>query len=187
MQLNVGQIVEDTEAEGPGRRFAVWTQGCSLRCPGCCNPHLFSDRGGSSHEVSALLQRIAAQQGIEGVSLLGGEPFDQAPAVAELCAGVRALGLSVMVFSGYTLAELQARGVGLDDVDLLVDGRFEAARPDTQRRWVGSTNQQVHFLSARGQADAARFAAPNTVEIRLTRESLSVNGWPAASQVVRRW
>lgn len=187
MRLNVGQIVEDTEAEGPGRRFALWTQGCSLRCPGCCNPHLFSDRGGSAHEVSELLERIVKVKGIEGVSLLGGEPFDQAAAVGELCAGVRALGLSVMVFSGYTLGELRARGVKLDDVDLLVDGRYEASLLDTNRRWVGSTNQQVHFLSDRGRADAPRFEAPNTVEIRLTRESLSVNGWPAASQVVRRW
>ena len=47
MQLRVGQRVESTEAEGPGTRFALWTQGCTLRCPGCCNPHLFADRGGA--------------------------------------------------------------------------------------------------------------------------------------------
>ena len=187
MQLRVGQLVEDTEAEGPGRRFAVWTQGCSLRCPGCCNPHLFTQAGGTSVEVSELLARLAKVKGIEGLSVLGGEPFDQPEAVAELCAGARALGLSVMVFSGYTLAELNARGASREHVDLLVDGRYEAAQPETERRWVGSKNQVVHFLTERGRADAPRFDAPNTVELRLTRESLSVNGWPAASQVVRRW
>jgi anaerobic ribonucleoside-triphosphate reductase activating protein len=187
VQLVVGQIVEDTEAEGPGRRFAVWVQGCSLHCPGCCNPHLFSTRGGTRLDVSDLLARIARANGIEGVSLLGGEPFEQPDAIAELCAGVRSSGLSVMVFSGYTLAELQARGAPLAHVDLLVDGRYEASMPDTKRRWVGSTNQVVHFLSERGRADAPRFDAPNTVEIRLSRGALSVNGWPDASQVVRRW
>ncbi len=187
MQLRVGQIVESTEAEGPGKRFAVWTQGCSLRCPGCCNPHLFADRGGTLVEVSELLTRIAAVKDVEGISVLGGEPFEQPEAVAELCAGAHRLGLSVMVFSGFTLAELQARTAPLSHVDLLVDGRYDATAPDTKRRWIGSTNQVLHFLSERGRADAPRFDAPNTVEIRLTREGLSVNGWPAASQVVRRW
>ncbi|MBL8954702.1 MAG: radical SAM protein [Myxococcaceae bacterium] len=185
--MRVGQIVEDTEAEGPGRRFAVWVQGCTLACPGCCNPHLFNSRGGDLVEVSALLARVAAVEGLEGLSVLGGEPFQQAPAVGELCAGAHALGLSVMVFSGYTLAELQAMAAPLEHVDLLVDGRFDAGRLDTSRRWVGSTNQQLHLLTERGRADAPRFASPNTVEIRLTREQLTVNGWPAASQVVRRW
>lgn len=187
MQLRVGQIVEDTEAEGPGRRFAVWTQGCSLACPGCCNPHLFSVRGGTSVDVPDLVRRIAAVNGIEGLSVLGGEPFQQPEAVGALCAGARSLGLSVMVFSGYTLEELKAMSAPLENVDLLVDGRYDGTKPDTQRRWVGSTNQQLHFLTGRGRADAPRFSAPNTVEIRLTREQLTVNGWPAASQVVRRW
>lgn len=187
MQLRVGQIVEDTEAEGPGHRFALWTQGCTLRCPGCCNPHLFSERGGQTLETRELLVRIAKVPGLEGISLLGGEPFEQPEAIAELCAGARALGLSVMVFSGFTLDELRARAAPLEHVDLLVDGRYDGTKPDAKRRWVGSTNQQVHFLTERGRADAPRFDAPNTVEIRLTRGALSVNGWPESSQVVRRW
>ncbi len=187
MQLRVGQIVEDTEAEGPGRRFAVWTQGCSLACPGCCNPHLFTTRGGTVTEVDELLRRIAAVKGLEGLSVLGGEPFQQPEAIAALCAGAKALGLSVMVFSGYTLDELKAMRAPLEHVDLLVDGRYDQTKPDTKRRWIGSTNQQLHLLTERGRADAERFASPNTVEIRLTREQLTVNGWPQASQVVRRW
>jgi anaerobic ribonucleoside-triphosphate reductase activating protein len=187
VQLRVGQIVSDTEAEGPGRRFAVWTQGCSLRCEGCCNPHLFAERGGALVDVSELLRRIAATPGIEGVSVLGGEPFEQPDALGELCAGAHALGLTVMVFSGYTRAELAARGAALGHVDILVDGRYVAGEPDTSRRWVGSKNQVVHFLTERGRADAPRFAARNTVEIRLSRDELNVNGWPPASSVVQRW
>jgi anaerobic ribonucleoside-triphosphate reductase activating protein len=185
VHLSVGQIVENTEAEGPGRRFAVWTQGCSLRCPGCCNPHLFAERGGQVMEVAALLEKIRQTTGIEGVSVLGGEPFDQREALAALCEGVRALNLSVMVFSGYTLQQLQG-ATALAHIDILVDGPFIQEQPETQRRWLGSSNQVLHFLSERGKADAGRFAAPNTVEIRLTRDALSVNGWPGAG-VVQRW
>jgi anaerobic ribonucleoside-triphosphate reductase activating protein len=185
VQLSVGQIVEDTEAEGPGRRFALWTQGCSLRCPGCCNPHLFSERGGQNLEIRDLLTRIAAVKGIEGVSVLGGEPFDQREALAELCAGVQALGLSVMVFSGYTLSQLGS-AKALEHIDILVDGPFVKEQPETVRRWIGSANQGLYFLTPRGLAEAGRFTAGNTVEIRLKRGELAVNGWPGA-HVVGRW
>lgn len=189
MELSVGQIVASTEAEGPGRRFALWVQGCSLRCEGCCNPHLFAERGGERLGIEAVLARVPAD--VEGLSLLGGEPMEQPVALAALAEAAQARGLSVMVFSGYTLAELRAKGEAvqraLAATDILVDGRYDRSLPDTSRRWVGSTNQQVHFLSARGQADAPRFVAGNTVEIRLKGSELSVNGWPAASQVVRRW
>jgi anaerobic ribonucleoside-triphosphate reductase activating protein len=183
--LDVGQIVEATDAEGPGRRFALWTQGCSIRCEGCCNPHLFSDRGGQRLSVAPLVERIAATNGIEGLTVLGGEPFDQRDALAALCAGVQAKGLSVMVFSGYTLAQLHG-AKALEHIDILVDGPFIQQLPEKARRWIGSSNQGLHFLTARGQTDAGRFTAPNTVEIRLSRRELSVNGWPGA-KVVQRW
>ncbi len=189
MKLRVGQLIEDTEAEGPGRRFALWTQGCSLRCPGCCNPHHFSEKGGVELEVDELLSRVAAVKGIEGVTVLGGEPFEQPDALAALCAGVQRLGLTVMLFSGYTKAELEEKGLSaaLNHADLLVDGRYDGSQPETFRRWIGSRNQTLHFLTERGRADAPRFAAANTVEIRLKRGELTVNGWPSEEKVVQRW
>jgi anaerobic ribonucleoside-triphosphate reductase activating protein len=191
MQLSVGQIVEDTEAEGPGRRFALWTQGCSLRCPGCCNPHLFAP-GQDGVSVESLLERIAQVPGIEGITVLGGEPFDQSAPLAALCEGVRASNRSVIVFSGYTLEQLQGTGSpdvqrALAAIDLLVDGPYLKDQPEPSRRWVGSANQRLHAFTAQGRADAARFSGSNTVEIRLSGRSLSVNGWPTAERVVRRW
>src|SRR3954466_8397114 len=108
--LQVAQIVADTEAEGPGRRFAVWVQGCPMRCPGCCNPSMLRFEGGETMTPEALAARAvaAAEEGIVGVSLLGGEPFAQAAGCAAFATTVRAAGLSVMVFTGHTLAELEA-------------------------------------------------------------------------------
>lgn len=190
VQLRVAQTIPDTEAEGPGRRFAVWVQGCSLRCPGCCNPEMFAaDRGGAFVEVEVLAAQVLATPGIEGLSVLGGEPFEQAPGVAELCRRVRAGGRSVMVYSGYTLEELRARpdaGPALQEIDLLVDGRFERERPERARRWIGSSNQRLHFLSGRYSPDDPRFAAPNTVELRLERGQLTINGWPLQADAFRR-
>jgi anaerobic ribonucleoside-triphosphate reductase activating protein len=192
VQLRVAQTIDDTEAEGPGRRFALWVQGCSLRCPGCCNPEMFAaDRQGTLQDAAALAARIVATPGLEGLSVLGGEPFEQAAGVAEVCRLVRAAGLGVMVYSGYTLAELQAKAdPGVDallaTIDLLVDGRYDSTRPERARRWLGSSNQVLHFLTARYQADDPRFATPNTVELRMVNGQLTINGWPQAADAFRR-
>lgn len=191
--LRVARVIADTEAEGPGRRFAVWTQGCPLRCAGCCNPEMFGEDGGAEHPVDELAAAIAATPGIDGLSLLGGEPFAQAAACARLARAVLATGRTVVVFSGYTLAELRAGddpgwGQLLAAADLLIDGRFDRDRPEAARRWIGSANQTVHELTGRVSARAG-FDRPNTVELRLVRGALTVNGWPAAADAVRprRW
>ncbi len=193
MKLRLAQVVKDTEAEGPGRRFAVWVQGCSLRCPGCCNPEMFAQDKGEAVEVDALVAQLGEVPGLEGVSFLGGEPFEQAAGCAELAKAARALGLSVMIFSGYTKAELEeraAKDAGARELllaaDLLVDGRYDQALPDAKRRWIGSTNQALHFLTSRYSLLDARFHAGNTVELRLEKGRVTINGWPAPADAVRR-
>lgn len=192
VELRLAHELPDTEAEGPGRRYAMWVQGCTLHCPGCCNPEMFAHgRGGTVVDATHLAQRIVSTTGIEGLSVLGGEPFEQALGVATVARLVRAAGLSVMVYSGFTLAELEARrtlpGVDalLGETDLLVDGRFEQDRPETKRRWVGSRNQVLHFLTPRYAPDDPRLCTQNTVELRLQGGQLTVNGWPDAADALR--
>lgn len=187
LPVNVAQIIADTEAEGPGRRFALWVQGCPLRCQGCCNPQMLRFEGGTPIAVDALVAQAVATPGIEGVSLLGGEPTAQADALAEFARGVRAAGLSVMVYSGFTRAELEAKPDAaklLAETDLLVDGPYDRTKPESDRRWIGSTNQVLHFLSDRYRPDDPRFRTKNTVEIRLVKGELVVNGWPALAKLV---
>ena len=73
MQLRIAQVVPDTEAEGPGRRFALWVQGCTIRCPGCCNPEMFAADKGRAIDSAELAQQALTTPGLEGVSILGGE------------------------------------------------------------------------------------------------------------------
>src|SRR5208337_2328730 len=109
--LQVAQIVSCTEAEGPGKRYALWFQGCPLRCKGCCNPEMLSYKGGTQIPLYRVLLQIydTMKQGIEGVTLLGGEPTSHSHVAAKLAKGVQRLGLSVMVFSGYTLPQLKEK------------------------------------------------------------------------------
>ena len=179
--IQVAMIVPRTEAEGPGLRYAVWVQGCPLRCVGCCNPEMLAFKPADPRDADALVAEACAA-GVEGVSLLGGEPFAQAAGLAALAEGVRARGLSVMVFSGYTLAELREQGPAaarlLAATDLLVDGRYDAARRTLTRRYVGSDNQVLHFLSPRYAPEDPRLHAPNTLELRMRGGEITLNGWP---------
>lgn len=160
-----------------------------MRCPECCNPELQAFTGGTEWRTDILAERILATSGIEGVSFLGGEPMSQPAAVLDVARRVRARGLSVMIFTGFTLSELRARRRAdidalLDIVDLLVDGRYEADRPDHKRRWIGSENQVMHFCTDRYSPIEPRFYASDTVEIRLSSDGLMVNGWPQAANAV---
>ncbi|MFZ6183212.1 4Fe-4S single cluster domain-containing protein [Nannocystis pusilla] len=174
LQLRVAARVACTEAEGPGRRFAVWVQGCELRCPGCCNPELFARDGGESLAVAALADELRAARdvhAITGLTVLGGEPSEQAAAVAALCESARDLGLGTLVFTGRTHAELQAMPGAhalLAVADTLVDGRFDARRrePPDGRRWIGSTNQQIVHLTPR-HADPALWRGRDHVELQI--------------------
>ena len=184
--LSIAMIVPITEAEGPGKRFALWFQGCPLRCPGCCNPEMLPFEGGLPSSLDEILAAIRAAmlEGIEGITLLGGEPTAHASGAAALARQVRDLGLTVMVFTGYTLEELRRRqDPHIDDLlaytDILVDGPYERDLPDTTRRWIGSTNQRIHFLTERYSADDPCWRERNTLELRLVDSEIVMNGFPS--------
>jgi anaerobic ribonucleoside-triphosphate reductase activating protein len=191
--LRVATISDDTEAEGPGRRWALWVQGCPIRCPGCCNPEMFDERAGTPWTIEDLVARMgaAADRGVEGITLLGGEPFAQAAGAALVARAAKARGLTVMVFSGYTRAELEAREDArplLALTDLLVDGQYDRERPEPPppigRRWIGSTNQVMHYLTDAYSPDEPRMREANTVELHWRDGRLLVNGWPASADVL---
>jgi anaerobic ribonucleoside-triphosphate reductase activating protein len=182
----VARFLPHTVAEGPGTRTAIWVQGCSIRCRGCFNPHMWSIRGGELWSTEELVARVVAA-GTEGLTLLGGEPFDQAPSLAVVAAGVRAAGFSVMTFTGFTVDQLHAsedegrEGVAalLASTDLLVAGPFLADQIDTTRPWVGSRNQEFVALTNR-YADILDNLdkAHDRVEVNVEAFGrISVNGW----------
>lgn len=145
---------------GPGARAVIWVQGCPFRCPGCVVPESLPFEGGDLVPTDELTERVLALPDIEGVTLSGGEPFAQAGALARLSRAVRERGLTVMSYTGYTLEALAARGTAeqhelLRQLDVLVDGPYVAAR-HTDKRWRGSDNQRVLFLTPRYREWAAR-------------------------------
>jgi anaerobic ribonucleoside-triphosphate reductase activating protein len=170
---------------------AVWTQGCSIKCKGCFNPELWGERGGELVSTTELTRRILVEvsnnPGTEGVTFLGGEPFDQASELAELAHDLRSAGLSIMVFTGFTLEELRdstcsANSAFLDAIDLLVDGKFEESNLDPRRPWLGSTNQRFHFLTNRYSALDVQTRDFLEVTVKSNGE-LEINGWAESADI----
>ena len=171
MIAHVHAVEPRSRANGPGTRFVVWLQGCTLGCPGCFNPTTHPS-GGDPIEVDALLARIPA--GVDGLSLSGGEPMQQPEAAVALLTGARARGLSTLMFSGYTIDEIRALPHGdavLAALDVLVDGRYVASeRLATGLR--GSANQRIHLLTARHTR--AEVEATPVAEIRIDRDGSAI-------------
>lgn len=156
MELNVARWLERSEANGPGTRFVLWVQGCSLHCPGCWNPDTWSHSPRVATTVEAVWQAIYSVDGLEGISISGGEPFEQAAACAMLAELAQAAGLSVLAYTGKSLATLQLPEHErlLASVDILVAGPFVASQVVTGEPLLGSANQTIHFLTSRySQAD----------------------------------
>ncbi|OQX18209.1 MAG: hypothetical protein BWK76_08155 [Desulfobulbaceae bacterium A2] len=154
--MNLAGFFPATSCMGPGRRAILWCQGCLQRCPGCINPHMQPLRPRTLVAVEDLVAAIDAIEGLEGITVVGGEPLLQAAALAALLRCLRGeQGLGTMIYSGYTLAQLIAthdRNIDavLRHTDILVDGPY-IAELDQSQMWRGSANQKIHFLSQRYQ------------------------------------
>jgi anaerobic ribonucleoside-triphosphate reductase activating protein len=152
--LNIMGYVETSEVNGPGCRAVIWVQGCLRECAGCFNPTSWSFEINQLMSVDTLVQKILSNPRHEGVTFSGGEPFWQAPALAELARRVKAAGLNVMSFTGFTLEQLRSpyAPAGAQDLlaqlDLLIDGPYvESLAIHRSDSLVSSSNQQVHVFN----------------------------------------
>ncbi|HEU5060754.1 MAG TPA: 4Fe-4S single cluster domain-containing protein [Kofleriaceae bacterium] len=147
-RLRVHAFEPRSRANGPGTRAVVWVQGCSLGCPGCFNPATWPAAGGREMEIDEIAGAIRAAGG-DGVTVSGGEPFEQPEGLLALVTALA--GTSIIVFSGFTRGEIERQPLGpaiLERIDVLVDGRYVEKRR-VARGLRGSANQVVHLLTPR--------------------------------------
>ncbi len=150
--MNIAHIEEHSFIYGPGCRFVIWVQGCSIRCRGCWNKEMWSFENKTILFIQELLCKIKSEINyIEGITLLGGEPLDQFDEVLELLIECRKLGLTTMLFTGYEMFEIEAKQMTsiLENLDILITGRYDKTKRTLSHQWIGSTNQEIHFLTDR--------------------------------------
>lgn len=179
--IDVYKIIANTTVEGPGIRFCIWVQGCKKHCSGCWAKDTWKFGVGSKYTVEELFSLIKQETQIEGVTFLGGEPFEQAKELAVLAQMIKSAGLSVVCFTGYTLEELRLKNSAdinsfLENIDLLIDGGFEKEKFDLSRPWVGSSNQRFIFLTDRyNQEEISLYK--NKIEVRISQDGKTeING-----------
>ncbi len=154
MKINVHSILKHSTANGPGNRYVIWVQGCSLKCEGCWNPETWTTQIRQSKKVEEIFQDIQEthqQNHLEGVTISGGEPFDQAGPLITLAEKIQQAGFNLLIFTGHVLEDLitpeQKRF--LNQIDWLIDGPFISDQRTEDLLLRGSGNQRLHYLTNR--------------------------------------
>ncbi|GAB6087062.1 anaerobic ribonucleoside-triphosphate reductase activating protein [Alkaliphilus crotonatoxidans] len=150
MNMRIAGIAGESIVDGPGIRLVVFAQGCRHRCGGCHNPQTHSFTGGYEVTIEEVIEKVRQNPLLDGLTLSGGDPFEQALAFGGLAGAVKDLGLNVVTYTGYTMEVLlsqrhRRRGWNelLNNTDLLVDGKFEADQIRADLRFIGSANQRI--------------------------------------------
>ncbi len=209
MKLRVFNILKNTKVEGPGTRYCIWVQGCSRHCKGCQAVHTWSHSGGKLYDTKDIINDISdmidtphkeiknfdnSSNGryndkLEGVTFLGGEPFEQAEALGEIAEAVKNMGLGVLCFTGGLLEDLKKDEKNkrlINNTDLLIDGPFELDKVNYSRPWCGSLNQRYHFLTNRYNEEIF-FKYTNKVEINISKNgAVFLNGMGDFDKILQK-
>lgn len=135
------EVVENEHLYGPGKRLLLFMQGCSLRCKGCTNQHLWEFGKGIDVTINEILNQC---NNLEGITLHGGEPLDQANVLVELIKKLKQQGNTVILFTGYIFKELDnVQKQAWLSSDIVISGRYEEQNRNIYLQFRGSTNQKV--------------------------------------------
>jgi anaerobic ribonucleoside-triphosphate reductase activating protein len=177
--INIHSLEPRSTIYGPGERFIIWVQGCTLACKGCWNVETWDANNGQKMDITKLLHLIQDEEGLEGITILGGEPLQQAPVVLELINLVRSTGLSIFLYTGYEINEFdEIMQDCFDKSDIVITGRYVNELRNTGLRWRGSENQQIHFPTERYQG--MEIIDGTDVEILIDQDTglITILGYP---------
>ncbi|MFL6053803.1 MAG: 4Fe-4S single cluster domain-containing protein [Actinoallomurus sp.] len=181
---------------GPGRRAGIWTQGCTIHCPGCLSRDTWEADPRTAIPVATVLGWLRSLGGVEGVTISGGEPFQQPEALRALLLGIRAWAspeLDVLVYSGYAASRLRrsARTRELLELcDAVVAGPYieRLNKVDRGLRWRGSSNQQIIAVSDLGRkryGDAERGEETPHMQVSVEHDRIYYIGIPRRGDMER--
>ena len=152
MDIRIAGIVRDSIVDGPGLRMTIFVQGCHHDCIGCHNPKTHYPNGGVELKVGELSLEIVKEHRknplFTGLTISGGEPFEQAEACSYLANVARMYDINVWVYTGYEFEELMRSKDGrvrslLNVTDVLVDGPFDISKKSLELKYRGSSNQRL--------------------------------------------
>jgi len=153
--IRLAGVVRESIVDGPGIRYVIFAQGCPHRCKGCHNEATLDFTGGKETEIEELVMDIGKNPMISGVTFSGGEPFSQPEGFVRLAERLKERDFDIVAYTGYTyeeLLELQKEDVNmkalLENIDILIDGRFILEKRDLHQQFKGSSNQRYVDMNA---------------------------------------
>jgi len=179
---------------GFGRRVGIWLQGCSIGCPGCCSRDMWSSIGGATMSVSDLVSwcgKCAGDQ-LDGITISGGEPFEQAEGLLELVSELGSLRqqaareVDLLCYSGMPWRRLQKDHPAiLDLLDVIVPEPFVTTLDSASLR--GSINQPLIALSDLGRRryPAGKSMPIKRLQIEVNEQNIWIIGIPEKGDLER--
>lgn len=148
-EIYLYRIYHHSTVDGPGRRSVIQFAGCSIRCEGCYIPETHRQENGKPASIEKVVAEVEKRSGEhDGVTILGGEPFDQSEGLEILVEKLKAKRFHLTIYTGFTLESLLARNSGgvnriLSMTDLLIDGPFQRELAARAGEYRGSSNQRL--------------------------------------------
>ncbi len=139
-------LQSDSIVDGEGIRTVVWTQGCPHHCKGCHNPGTHDFYGGALVDVEEVIAELKTLKGQDGITLSGGDPVCQSGACQKIAHAAHDLGLNVWCYTGFTYEEMIRNPEHkklLEEIDVLVDGKFILEEKSYDIYFRGSKNQRI--------------------------------------------
>lgn len=171
--MNLARILYPVQVLGPGNRIGIWLCGCNRACKGCSNPELWIQRDEFEIDVAnvaSLIRKVAESHIVDGFTISGGEPFQQADELLSLLSYLTPISTDILIYTGYRLEELRelnsesVNGI-LDSAAVVVDGAYiEDLNDNSVLR--GSSNQQIHILNPDYEALYRKYLANTQNQIQ---------------------
>ena len=148
--IRLSGIAYESLVNGPGMRRVFFSQGCKHNCKGCFNPDTHDFNAGEERNIEELIKETLDNPILRGVTFSGGDPWEQADKFAYMAKVFKDNGLSVWSYTGYTYEYILAnkdKRLGwnelLNNIDVLVDGKFEEEKMQDGLKYRGSINQRI--------------------------------------------
>ena len=160
--MYIDRILAPIETLGPGRRLVIWTKGCTKHCPHCANPELWDTAAAKEYSVSdivTIIRNVYRETKFDGITISGGDPLEQKEDILTLLEQVQDLTEDILVYTGYTLEELER--LWTEDeirrlkqyISVLIDGPYIDAQNEKEIVLRGSANQRILYFKEK-QKDA---------------------------------
>ena len=181
MDIGISRIHYPVTTLGPGKRIGIWLQGCSIHCTGCISRDTwqFNVNMTTIDELKKVLNLWLPK--CDGITISGGEPFDQGPALSELLEFLHPYHKSILLYSGYTFDVLKnKKDIQEGNIDVLISEPFDHKETQT-KRLLGSDNQKVHFLTSLGKNEFEIYLSnplEKKLDVQFTNDTVWMAGIP---------